>query len=77
MTDEERKFIEMENYQLVLLRYLEDMEFAAHNAKTHAYERRWQRVRVHLLALGKMVRDCAEFTNRLEHYDSNRPPSTG
>lgn len=75
MKSEELEFAMSEEKHLLLLRSLEDMEFAAQNAKGHAYERRWTRARVNLLAVSHLIRNCLEYVNALDHYDKTRPPS--
>jgi hypothetical protein len=73
---DERNFIESEARLLTLLSSLEQIEFAAHTAKGHAYDRRWQRLRVYLIALAKLVRDSLSNMDWLDSYDKSRPPSS-
>lgn len=75
MSDEETSFILSENRLLAVLRTLEDLEFASHNAKGHVYERRWARARIYLLAISKMAKDCLSNIEALDSYDKSQPPS--
>jgi len=72
----DRQFVEAEQIHALLLKTIEDIEFEATLAKDHGYERRWDRLRAYLLAIGANVRLALAYQERLAKYDRSRPPSS-